>query len=171
MDFQNFNFPFIDNLKEGVDYWVMDWNFSDQSQSLPDTKRTPGTPCPPGEKVVFGICRKVKQGGEWDSDNDTKQESELKKAAQKESSTFENNKAVGYKGKKFGWAIKGGKPVIVAWGSVAGGAKVPSAKQPSQPQSPAVQTNRMDGLKKALASQTTESGRQAIQNQIRQLGG
>jgi hypothetical protein len=162
----DFSVPNVDHLTEGVHYHVVDWDFA---------------ACESDEKMVFGLCRKVGGTGDkdFDSSKRSKQEEQLSNEAQKqgagastkEQASAANKKAFTVEGKKFGWAIKGGKPVIVAWGSVAGEAKVPSAKQPSQPQSPAVQTNRIEGLKKALASQTTESGRQAIQNQIRQLGG
>jgi hypothetical protein len=162
----DFSVPNVDHLIEGVHYHVVDWDFA---------------ACEPDEKMVYGVCRKVGGTGEKDFDTSkrSKQEEQLGNEAQKqgagastkEQASAANKKAFTVEGKKFGWAIKGGKPVIVAWGSVAGEAKVPSAKQPAQPQSPAVQTNRVEGLKKALASQTTESGRQAIQNQIRQLGG
>jgi hypothetical protein len=162
----DFSVPNVDHLTEGVHYHVVDWDFA---------------ACESDEKMVYGVCRKVGGTGEKDFDTSkrSKQEEQLGNEAQKqgagastkEQASAANKKAFTVEGKKFGWAIKGGKPVIVAWGSVAGEAKVPSAKQPPQPQSPAVQTNRIEGLKKALASQTTESGRQAIQNQIRQLGG
>jgi hypothetical protein len=163
----DFSVPNVDHLTEGVHYHVVDWDFA---------------ACEPDEKMVYGICRKVGGTGEKDFDTSkrSKQEEQLGNEAQKqgagastkEQASAANKKAFTVEGKKFGWAIKGGKPVIVAWGSVAGEVKVgPKQKVSPQPQSPAVQTNRMEGLKKALASQTTESGRQAIQNQIRQLGG
>ena len=116
-----------------MDYQILDWNFADQQPSMPAPKHTPGTPCPPGEKIVFGVCRKVKQDDDWDSGNDTKQETELKGAAQKEGSAFENNKAVTVDGKKYGWAMKGGKPVMVEWGSVAGEKKVGPKKPAAAP--------------------------------------
>lgn len=168
----NFSVPNVDHLTEGVHYHVVDWDFA---------------ACEPDEKMVFGVCRKIGGSGEKDFDTSkrSKQEEKLSNEAQKQSagaSTKEqasaaNKKAFTVEGKKFGWAIKGGKPVIVAWGSVAGEAKVgpkqslAPQKQPTISQSPTIQSNRIEGLKKALASQTTESGRQAIQNQIRQLGG
>jgi hypothetical protein len=168
----DFSVPNVDHLTEGVHYHVVDWDFA---------------ACESDEKMVFGLCRKVGGTGDkdFDSSKRSKQEEQLSNEAQKqgagastkEQASAANKKAFTVEGKKFGWAIKGGKPVIVAWGSVAGEAKVgpkqkvPFAKQPTQSQSSAVQTNRVEGLKKALASQTTESGRQAIQSQIRQLGG
>lgn len=127
----HYNIPSVDHLREGIDYRVVNWNFADAAPA-PVPSHIPGTPCPPGEKMVFGVCRKVKQDGDWDSGNDTKQETELKGAAQKAGSEVKSNKAFESGGKKFGWAIKNGKPVIVEWGSVAGVKKV-GAKQAPQP--------------------------------------
>ena len=123
-----FNFPCVDNLIEGVHYRIVDWNFAD------------GEGCPEGEKMVFGVCRKVGGGtGEkdFDSSKKTKQEEEGEAEAKKQGSNVKSNKPVMVNGKKMGWAIKGGKPVLVEWGSVAGEKKVgPKPKKPSQTPSP-----------------------------------
>jgi len=131
---RNPNFPTIDHLIEGVHYRIVEWDFASQQPS-----RTPGTPCPPGEKVVFGVCRKVGGSGEkdFDSGKRTKQEESLEKASgkgvkTKEEAVAANKKGFETGGKKYGWAIKGGKPVIVEWGSVAGAKKAPETGKQSK---------------------------------------
>lgn len=122
----NFNFPSVDHLIEGVHYRTVDWNFAD------------GQGCEEGEKMVFGVCRKVGGGtGEkdFDSSKKTKQEEEGEAEAKKQGSDVKSNKPFMVNGKKMGWAVKNGKPVLVEWGSVAGEKKVGS--KPSKPsQSP-----------------------------------
>ena len=127
--------PCVDHLREGIDYVIVDWDFAQNTPSP-----TPGTPCKEGEKMVFGVCRKIGGSGEkdFDSTKKTTQEEGLEKDAQtqgkkvttKEEASAANAKGFTSGGKKFGWAIKGGKPVIVEWGSVAGAKKV-GAKQPA----------------------------------------
>jgi hypothetical protein len=124
----NFNIPSVDHLREGVDYIRVDLDFADPA---PSSSRNPGDPCPPNQKMVFGVCRRVNASGEQQVGDDSDQERALKDKAKKEGSAFENNKAVSAGGKKYGWAMKGGKPVMVAWGSVAGEKKVGSKKPAS----------------------------------------
>lgn len=125
----NFNIPSVDHLIEGVDYTIVDWDFADGAPTVP---HTPGEPCPPGFKMVFGVCRKLRNGsGDW-SPNETDREKDLANRAQSQGSNFQNNKAVTSDGKKFGWAMKGGKPVIVEWGSVAGEKKVGPKPSPTR---------------------------------------
>jgi hypothetical protein len=112
----NFDIPSVDHLREGIDYVIMDWDFA----APPVTQPPPGQPCPTGTKMIFGLCRRLKGSGDWASGDDTDKERELKQQAEKEGSAFENNKAIQASGKKYGWAKKNGKPVIVLWGSVAG---------------------------------------------------
>lgn len=120
----NFNFPSVDHLIEGVHYTIIDWNFAD------------GQGCGEGEKMVFGVCRKVGGGtGEkdFDSSKKTKQEEAGEAEAKKQGSDVKSNKPVMVNGKRMGWAVKGGKPVLVEWGSVAGEKKVgPKPVKPSQ---------------------------------------
>lgn len=159
-----FNFPSVDGLIEGVHYRVVEWNFADgqpvekqepeqtvqpvqQNAPAPRTTAAPAAPaqppqkmssCAPGEKPVFGVCRKVGGGtGEkdFDSSKKTQQETEGEAEATKQGSDVKNNKAVSIKGKKMGWAIKDGKPVLVEWGSVAGEKKV-GPKKPEKPKTP-----------------------------------
>lgn len=111
------NIPSIDHLTEGVHYNLVEWDFA----SVPLVSHTPGTPCPEGYKMVFGLCRKLKTGTqEWDKEKETDEEKGVREAGAKSGSTFETNKAISAGGKKYGWAKLGGKPVIVEWGSVAG---------------------------------------------------
>lgn len=78
--------------------------------------------CPEGERMVFGVCRKIGGSGknDFDSKSKTKQEKEIEAAAAKFKSDPKNNTKFTINGKSYGWAMKGGKPVAVEWGSVAG---------------------------------------------------
>lgn len=121
----NFNIPSVDNLREGVDYRVLDWDFSSGS-TVPQPP--PGQPCPEGTKMIFGMCRKLKsQSGDWNPDEKSDMEKAGEEKAKTAGSSFQNNKQVDVGGKKYGWAMKGGKPVMVEWGSVAGTKPKPNA--------------------------------------------
>lgn len=106
--------PSVDHLIEGVHYRVVDWSFADSSLA----SHTPGTPCPDGYKMVFGLCRKLKAGTQ-EVDRDV--EGEEEKAAKAKGLTPGGaNKPVQVGEKKYGWALSNGKPIIVEWGSAAG---------------------------------------------------
>jgi hypothetical protein len=140
----SFNFPSIDHLVEGLHYRVVDWSFAEgRDRGLETNMPGRGVPstfaedCPEGEKMVFGACRKPgksQDGKDFDSDKKTAQETELEGQAKKAGSSFENNKMIKdiKSGKKFGWARKNGKLVMVEWGSVAGEKKV-GPKKPKAP--------------------------------------
>jgi hypothetical protein len=149
-----FNLPSVDHLTEGVHYRVLDWNFAEdteanilrnQQTNMPSrgmaSTFADGQGCPEGEKMVFGVCRKPGQrqndDKDFDSSKKTKQEEEGEAQAAKEGSSFKNNKMIKdiKTGKKMGWAMKDGKPVLVEWGSVAGEKKVGPAK-PKKPKAP-----------------------------------
>ena len=123
-----FNFPSVDHLIEGVHYRIVDWNFAEGA---------PGEACPEGEKMIFGMCRKLggtqKDEKDFDSSKKSKQEEEAEAEAKKQGSDVKNNKPFMVNGKKMGWAVKNGKPVMVEWGSVAGEKKV-GPKQPAAQQ-------------------------------------
>jgi pyruvate dehydrogenase E2 component (dihydrolipoamide acetyltransferase) len=91
-------------------------------------------PCKPDERSVFGVCRKIggtpKDDKDFDSGSKTDEEKNLEAEAKKQGSDVKNNKPVLVGGKKYGWALKGGKSVLVEWGAVAGQKKV----GPAQPQ-------------------------------------
>lgn len=121
-----FNFPCVDHLVEGVHYTIVNWNFAE---------------CGPDEKMVFGTCRKLKGGStdekDFDTSRKTKQEEEGEAEAKKQGSNVKNNKPFMAGNRKMGWAVKGGKPVLVEWGSVAGEKKVgPKSPKPSQSRRP-----------------------------------
>ena len=85
--------------------------------------------CGPGERVVFGKCSKGDNMGNKQIDEAQKKERASTKAA-------DNSKPVMVNGKKMGWAIQGGKKVLVDWGSVSGEKKVgpkPAAKEAAKP--------------------------------------
>lgn len=128
----NFDIPSVDHLKEGIDYHVLDWNFASQQPS--------GQGCEEGEKMVFGVCRKLRSGlsaeKDFDSSKKSKQEEGLEAEAKKQGSSFQTNKAVTAGGKKYGWAMKDGKPVMISWGSVAGTKPKPKTAAPA-PAAPA----------------------------------
>jgi hypothetical protein len=178
------NLPSVDHLVEGRDYIIFDWNFSDPAG--PATNKPQENGCPPNEKMVFGVCRKIGGSGErdWDTKQDTAQEKQISEAAKKQGSTFDANKPVTVNGKRYGWAKKNGRPVLVAWGSVAGekkvGPKEPKAKsgrgggtgrRRSEGGSDSSRQGRIQGLREAYDRQTTDSGRLAIEEQIKELGG
>jgi len=81
--------------------------------------------CAPGEKMTFGVCRKV----DGSTQKQSSEEELAQKQAGKNKSSFENNKKVTVGGKEYGWAKANGKKVLVPWGSVAGEKKV-GPKQP-----------------------------------------
>jgi hypothetical protein len=133
----SFNLPSVDHLREGIDYRVVEWDFAASA---------PGQGCGEGEKMVFGVCRKLRNAParddkDFDSSVKTKQEEELAKSAGKLPTTKEEAVAANAKGftaggKKCGWAIKDGKPVMVEWGSVAG----------TKPKTPAPAPTTVTGL-------------------------
>jgi len=143
--------------------------------------------CGPGEKPVFGVCRKI--GGTPEIDPATGKpkkkeekkekspmEEKLEKAAKAQGSDPTNNKKVVIDGKAYGWAIQGGKPIMVEWGSVAGEKKVGPKKKKEEKKREKVtkeertkMEGRIKGLKKALEAQVNEAGRKAIQDQIKEL--
>lgn len=114
----NFDIPSVDHLREGIDYTIVEWDFASRASAPPVQQPPAGQPCPAGTKMIFGLCRRLKGSGDWASGDDTDKERELKQQAGKEGSAFENNKAIQAGGKKYGWAKKDGKPVLVEWGSV-----------------------------------------------------
>ena len=117
--------------------------------------------CGPGEKMTFGVCRKVGEAptpaaaqpqGQAPSQPAQQQagaqpagqqkpkeppkspmEEKLEKAAKAQGSDPTNNKKVVIDGKAYGWAIQNGKPIMVEWGSVAGEKKVGPKKKQEKP--------------------------------------
>jgi hypothetical protein len=143
-----FNIPSVDHLIEGVHYRVVDWSFAEgRDRGLETNMPGRGAPstfaeeCGPDEKMIFGMCRSAKANPKDDKDFDsskkTKQEEEGETQAKKEGSEFKNNKMIKdvKSGKKLGWAMKDGKPVLVEWGSVAGEKKVGPKKPEAKPNS------------------------------------
>ena len=176
-----FNIPSVDHLIEGVHYTVLDWNFAEDTEAnILRQQRTnmpssggPSTfaeECPEGEKMIFGTCRKPgeKKGDkEFDSSKKTKQEEDLEGQAKKAGSEFKNNKMIQdvKSGKKFGWAMKGGKPVMVEWGSVAGAKKVgPKAAKPAKPAKP-----QPAGSSRSGVTDSTRSGQRVGNNVARDV--
>jgi hypothetical protein len=195
-----FNLPSVDHLVEGVHYRLVDYNFAErqafaigypqqqygeeenlrnQQTNMP-SRGMPSTfaeECGPDEKMVFGMCRKTKgQGGgekDFDSSKKTKQEEEGEAEAKKQGSDAKNNKMIKdvKSGKKLGWAVKDGKPVLVEWGSVAGEAKVGAKKPKDQPKPPqgasrsgvtdAQRQGQRQGNDSARARQVTAAGVEA----------
>jgi hypothetical protein len=108
--------------------------------------------CGPGEKMTFGVCRKIgeapaaqpaqqgatpaqpraQQPGQRAAGQQPKpkeaqksgMEEKLEKAAKAQGSDATNNRKVVIDGKAYGWAIQNGKPIMVEWGAVAGIKKV-----------------------------------------------
>lgn len=139
--------------------------------------------CAQGERMVFGVCRKIGDtqeqpkpegqgaGGEKPKKQEkSAQEEKLEAAAKAQGSSPDNNKKVVIDGKAYGWAIQNGKPIMVEWGAVAGIKKVGPGKSGRGGRGGGGDNaGRIAGLKKALEKQTTEAGRRAIQKQIDEL--
>lgn len=138
--------------------------------------------CGPGEKMTFGVCRKIDGAPEQPQAQAPSQEKpkekpkeqpkspmeeKLEKAAKAQGSDVTNNKKVMIDGKAYGWAVLKGRPILVEWGAVAGEKKVGPKKSSTKPKAPRLSNaGRIKGLEEALKRQTTESGRKAIQQQI-----
>lgn len=166
--------------------------------------------CGPGEKMTFGVCRKIGEapaaqpaqqgaapsqpqaqqpgqpaaGGQQPKPKEqpkSAMEEKLEKAAKAQGSDPTNNKKVMIDGKAYGWAIQGGKPIMVEWGSVAGEKKVgPKSEKPKRQgrggrggsrAGGGGNADRIEGLRRALEGQVNDAGRQAIMDQIKELGG
>lgn len=147
--------------------------------------------CGPGEKMVFGVCRKVGEAAkeekpEMGPDGKPKKKEEkqqkspmeekLEKAAKAQGSDAANNKKVVIDGKAYGWAIQNGKPIMVAWGSVAGekkvGPKKPKEKDKDKEEKPkdkAAIEAQIKAQEANLEKQVNDAGRKAIQKQIDEL--
>jgi hypothetical protein len=171
-----FDFPSLEGLKEGEDYRILEW--SEAKEFISEFAQE----CPEGEKMVFGVCRKGGKSGDgekekdFDSSKKTKQEESIEAEAKKQKSDVKSNKPFTINGEKFGWAMKGGRPVVVEWGSVAGEKKVGPKKSGSKKGGkPKKDTDRevveaqIRGKRKALDKQTSEAGRNAILEQIEDL--
>lgn len=202
---QVFNLPSVDHLIEGVHYTLVDYDFAERKafaigypeQQYEEGRRdrglqtnmpsrgmasTFGEDCPEGEKMIFGMCRKPgeKKGEkDFDSSKKTKQEEEGEAEAKKQGSNFKNNKMIKdvKSGKKLGWAMKDGKPVLVEWGSVAGEKKV-GPKKPPKPQAAgtsrsgvtdSTRAGQLSGNSAASAAQTNAAGRLAQEENRRNI--
>ena len=132
--------------------------------------------------MTFGVCRKVGESEKSESDKvkspkepeKTPMEEKLGKAAKAQGSDVTNNKKVMIDGRAYGWAIQGGKPIMVEWGKVAGEKKVGPKKSTKTREQKGTRPSkaiggRIKGLEEALEKQTTESGRRSIQAQIDDL--
>jgi hypothetical protein len=177
-----FSLPSVDHLIEGVHYTIVDWSFAEgrardrgletnmPSRGMASTFAD-GQECPEGEKMIFGMCRKPgqKQGDkEFDSSKKTKQEEDAEVEAKKQGSDVKNNKMIKdvKSGKKLGWAIKDGKPVLVEWGSVAGEAKV----GPKKPQKPQAKGTSRSGVTDSTRAGQLAGNASAARQQVNDAG-
>ena len=109
--------------------------------------------------------------------DELKQE-KMKKTAEKQGSDPTNNRKVMIDGKGYGWAQKGGKWIMVPWGSVAGIKKVGPKKQEKPKRGnrgrgrgrSRNESGYIQGLREALDKQTNDAGREAIMDLIRDAG-
>lgn len=143
----------------------------------PDT----GKPVSDGAKPAEGAKPEDKEKKKEEKPDKTveqlKQE-KMKKTAEKQGSDPTNNRKVMIDGKGYGWAMKGGKWIMVPWGSVAGIKQVgPKEAKPkrNRGRSRGRGGNRGDsgyvqGLRSALERQTNDAGREAIMDLIRDAG-
>jgi hypothetical protein len=180
-----FNLQSVDHLIEGVHYTVVDWSFAEghaRDRGLETNMPSRGTAstfaeeCEQDERMIFGKCRKTKKDGDWDSSKKTKGEQAGEAQAAKEGSNFQNNKMVNdvNSGKKLGWAMKGGKPVLVEWGSVAGEKKVGPAKPQAKGTSRSGATDstragQLAGNDRAASKQANDAGRLAQEENKRNI--
>lgn len=171
-----FDFPSLEGLREGQDYRVLEW--SEAKEFFSDFANE----CADGEKMIFGACRKVggteKNEKDFDSSKKTKQEEDIETEAKKQKSDVKSNKPFTINGKRYGWAIKNGKPVVVEWGSVSGekkvGPKKDTKKKGNTKKDKGKDNNdtldaQIRGKRKALEKQESEAGRNAILKQIEEL--
>jgi hypothetical protein len=148
----------------------------------PETGKTvspTSEPSKSGEKPKVG--EKPKASEKPDKTAEEIKMDKMKETAKKQGSDPANNRKVVIDGNEYGWAQKAGKWIMVPWGSVAGIKKV-GPKQSARPRrsggrrrrgestDPAVQ-GRIQGLRTALERQATDAGRDAIMEQILELGG
>lgn len=158
--------------------------------------------CPEGQKMIFGVCRNLeedevdKEGkptGKKKEAKLTPEEEKLMKAAKAQGSepTPGKNKKVVIGGKEYGWAIKGGKPMLVEWGTVAGikdksgkitikagdgsgktTVKEPKKKEEKKEKEEKKPANReqvkqqLESLRTSLEQEITNAGRKEIRRQI-----
>ena len=102
----------------------------------------------------------------------------MKKTAEKQGSDPTNNRKVMIDGKGYGWAMKGGKWIMVPWGSVAGIKKIgPKQAKPKNNRGRGGgrggnrgESGYVQGLRSALERQTNDAGREAIMDLIRDAG-
>lgn len=166
--YPSFDLPPVDHLIEGMDYFVVEFDFAEVIE------HTPGQPCPEGTKMIFGLCRRLK-GDKWDQDDPTKSEQNAKRIADAQGSNQGNNKQISAEGRKLGWAMRDKKPVLVEWGSVAGIKKVgpkivgPKSRRGSSSRDPNSIEGQIKGLRDAQRKQTNQAGFDAIQQQIDNL--
>ena len=103
----DFNLPSIDHLIEGYHYTEVEYDFAQR--------------CPRGTHKDYannGVCTSKEVLA---SRRRTRSQAPATaRSPRSQQSNFENNKKITTGEGDFGWAKKGGKPVMVRWGSVAG---------------------------------------------------
>lgn len=131
----------------------------------------------PGEKPKAGEKPKVEKP---DKSVEEMKMDKMKQTAAKQGSDPTNNRKVLIDGNAYGWAMKGGKWMMVPWGSVAGikkvGPKQPPARRGTRKRSGGRRGSSnndgyIQGLRVALDKQSSDSGREAIMDLIREAGG
>ena len=134
-------------------------------------------PNKPGEKPKAG--EKPKEAKPDKSVEEMKMD-KMKQTAAKQGSDPTNNRKVMIDGNAYGWAMKGGKWMMVPWGSVAGikkvGPKQPASRRGGRGGRRGSGGRRGDsgyiqGLRIALDKQVNDAGREAIMDLIREAGG
>ena len=140
-----------------------------------------GKPVTDGAKPAEGTKPEDKEKKKEEKPDKTveqlKQE-KMKKTAEKQGSDPTNNRKVMIDGKGYGWAPKGGKWIMVPWGSVAGIKKVGPKKQEKPKRNnrgrgrgrSRNESGYIQGLREALDKQTNDAGREAIMDLIRDAG-
>lgn len=138
----------------------------------PDTGKPVTGEAKPGEAAKPDEKKKEKP----DKTVEELKQEKMKKTAEKQGSDPTNNRKVMIDGKGYGWAQKGGKWIMVPWGSVAGIKTVgPKQTKPKNNRRSGRGGNRgesgyIQGLRSALERQTNDAGREAIMDLIRDAG-
>jgi len=126
-------------------------------------------------KPVSATSEPSKPGEKPDKSVEEMKMDKMKQTAAKQGSDPTNNRKVMIDGNAYGWAMENGKWKIVPWGSVAGikrvGPKQSAPKRGGRRSGRGGNDGYIKGLRIALDKQSTDAGRDAIMELIKEAGG